>query len=389
MPSRVPAGVLLVLGLGLSVSAASAQPQTEPITHREWAIDLYDGVAIGSTKVVGMGGTAMAHAEGAEGGHANPATAGLRRATARGSFAWDFSFDALTARYSTDHDNNGEDGTAGSSILYSALQLQLGRWALVSSVLLRTMPLAATTPKLTLETSVGTVGVVRRWNGPGIAIGLGWRFAGLRLLGDRTYFSLEDSSAFAGAAWAPPGRTWRLGAALTTTSEPDTASASGCDPENCMGLVLPRQVRLPWRASVGGALRLGPTAWNTSISSQFRDERALTLAADLVITGASEAAYGLEAFGQNLWQRSGRHTAWSPRLGAELEAVPGVLRVRGGLYWEPARFVGIDGRAHVTASFELRMFHVWFLGRRRLAFTGAADLARRYNNLGISIGLWR
>lgn len=389
MSSRVFVGALVMMAHGLLASEAAAQPQTTPITHRDWAIDLYDGVAIGSTKVVGMGGTAMAHAEGAEGGHANPATAGLRRATATGRFAWDLSFDALTARYSADHDNNGEDGTAGSSILYSALQLQLGRWTLVGSALLRSMPLADTSPRLTVETSVGTVGIVRRWNGPGIAVGLGWRFAGLRLLGDRTYFSLEDSSAFAGAAWAPPGRTWRLGAALTTTSEPNTADASGCDPESCMGLVLPRQVRLPWRASVGGALRLGPTAWNTSLSSRFRDERALTLAADLVITGASEAAYGLEAFGKNLWQRSGRHSAWSPRLGAELEAVPGVLRVRGGLYWEPARFVGVDGRAHVTASFELRMFHIRFFGLRRLAFTGAADLARRYNNLGISFGLWR
>jgi hypothetical protein len=147
-------------------------------------------------------------------------------------------------------------------------------------------------------------------------------------------------------------------------------------------------VRAPWRAVAGGAYRWAPTTWNREVMTRFRDEEAFTLAADLVVTGPTENGYGVEAFGQHMLQRSGRHAAISLRTGVEYEWLPGRLRVRTGGYWEPGRFDETAARLHITAGADLRMFEfdLWGLRRGRLSVTG--DIATRYTNVGLSIGFW-
>jgi hypothetical protein len=68
--------------------------------------------------------------------------------------------------------------------------------------------------------------------------------------------------------------------------------------------------------------------------------------------------------------------------------VPGKVRVRGGTYWEPGRFVGVGGRPHLTAGVELGFLDFNFFGARRLRLSVTGDLARRYGNAGLSVGFW-
>jgi hypothetical protein len=157
---------------------------------------------------------------------------------------------------------------------------------------------------------------------------------------------------------------------------------------DCQGYILPNEVDAPSRLVGGVAYRLGPTPWNQQLAGPFRDERAVTLAADLVLTGSTSNGYGLEAFGMQQLQRSGASITVSLRAGAEFEWLPGVLRVRGGSYWEPSRFDGIGGRVHVTIGAELAVLEFHLFGRRRLQLTFTEDLASRYSNTGIAIGFW-
>jgi hypothetical protein len=120
----------------------------------------------------------------------------------------------------------------------------------------------------------------------------------------------------------------------------------------------------------------------------FRDEQAVTLAADLVVTGATGNGYGIEAFGMQQLQRSGASVALSLRGVVEYEWLPGRLRLRGGAYWEPARFDGVGGRFHTTVGAELAVWQFYFLGQRRLRLAFTADVASRYRNAGVSIGFW-
>ena len=114
----------------------------------------------------------------------------------------------------------------------------------------------------------------------------------------------------------------------------------------------------------------------------------MTLAADLVVTGSSENAFGLEAFGHHMLQRSGRHPGVSLRGGVEYEWLPGRLRVRGGSYWEPGRFVGVAG-AFTSRSASRFACSVQSLGQAAPR-PHHADRRHRvaYRNVGLSVGFW-
>jgi hypothetical protein len=136
-------------------------------------------------------------------------------------------------------------------------------------------------------------------------------------------------------------------------------------------------------------MRLGPTPWNRRVAEDFRDEKSAILAADLIFSGAVADGDGLAAFLSKRFQRSGRTTSVSPRLGVEYEWIPGWLRVRGGTYWEPSRFDEVSGRLHLTAGLDVRFFSfaLWG-GHYRMRLSLAGDGARRYGNTVLSLGFW-
>jgi hypothetical protein len=192
----------------------------------------------------------------------------------------------------------------------------------------------------------------------------------------------------AGLLIAPRASNWRGGLRLALPVKADTVEAR-CDPQDCRGLILPGRAVAPWEVALGAAIRIAPLPWNIRSYGVFRDEPALVLSAELVVTGPLSRAGGVEAFLARQLQRSGRHTTFSPRLGLEKEYLPGRLRLRVGSYREPSRFEGIAARTHFTAGAELRLFsfHLWG-AERRPALALALDLAPRYGNAGLSLGFW-
>jgi hypothetical protein len=203
-------------------------------------------------------------------------------------------------------------------------------------------------------------------------------------------FSIQGVGAEAGWTWIPRLRSFRIGAAVSSRAIGGTVLADQCPPNmlTCDGYILPSTVTSPGRVVGGFAYRFAGVAWNQLVGGTFRDEPALTIAADLSITGSSDNAYGLEAFGMHELQATGRHLAVSPRAGAEWECLPGRLRLRAGSYFEPERFDGVPGRWHATFGLQVRVFEFQAWGRRRGSLTLTGDVAERFKNVGISIGFW-
>src|SRR5207249_4682205 len=116
-----------------------------------------------------------------------------------------------------------------------------------------------------------------------------------------------------------------------------------------------------------------------------------------LVTGPTEDGISLESFfRQTKLARTGRHTTISPRAGLETELVPEILKLRLGSYIEPTRFGSEpDSRAfrqHVTGGFDVYLFKWTVFGLfdegTAWRLTTAADVAPRYSNYGLSVGVW-
>lgn len=370
---------------------AAADPPTAPITSRDYAIDLYDGVAFGNSATIAMGGAAVANAIGSSGTLVNASASAVRPTTDTDTWSWDYHLDALTSS-SLDSYNDGYTTTGGAAnrALTGGLALRVRDWAGAATATIQLAPMGAA---LDAETVHIQFAVARWFPSLDTAIGAAVQTAQLAVVtraGASTLFDIQGVGLDAGAQWIPRHQDFRVGLAAASSIVGGAVTATGCDPNACGAerYMLPSQVHEAWRVAVGGAFRWADTRWNQLVGGTFRDEPSVTIAADVAVTGPSPNAYGLEAFGLNRLERSGRHAAWSLRGGAEYEWLPGRLRVRAGSYWEPARFDGIGGRIHATFGTEVRVFefHAW--GRRRGRITLTGDVATSYRNLSLSIGLW-
>lgn len=388
---KVGSGLLVCAVVCAVVSAfgQAAWADNAPIVDRNYAIDLYDGVAIGNTAMVGMGGTGAALINGTAGALINPSAIAVRLTTDLDAWNWDYHVDALTGKYSSDYDNNGvvtgED--SGASLVTAGFGLRYHDWSGAVTYLSQSAPVSGSV----LTASATQLRLIAGFYQPryDLAIGGGVQFASFGLSdGNAKLFEVSGTGLILGATWLPHQENLRIGGALDFAISGGDVKPGSCDPMDCLGYILPGQVESPGRITLGIAYRIGPMAWNQPINNVFRDERALTLATDLVITGPTGNGYGIEAFGMQQLQRSGKAVAVSLRGGAEYEWLPGRLRLRGGTYWEPSRFDGVAGRLHLTLGAELAIFefHLFGLRRLRLAFTG--DAASRYRNVGVSIGFW-
>ena len=392
----------LVVSAVLPAASALAQPEFEPIENRDYAIDLYQGSVLGSIRIVGMGGAAVAMAEGSSGLLANPAAPAIRPATSKGNWDWDWHIDWLNPALGSDFDNNGvkaEESLDLLSVVTFGVVLRYKQWALGGNVnrIERTIEVEDNID-LNPEFIVGRVGLAREFND--VTAGLAVRTGGLRL--DRitkfgggvetafTLFEITGSAIEAGAVWHPGDRDVRVGAVMSfPVTSSDEVTGDRCDPLDCEGYILPGEIVLPWRLAAGIAWRLADTRWNRRIDARWRDERYVVLTTDVVIDGPVDNGHGIEAFFDKQLQRSGRDPSVSIRTGIEFEWKPGLLRVRGGSYWEPSRFDGVSGRLHVTAGMDLRIWSFCFWRERyRVRFSITADIADKYGNTGLSLGLW-
>ncbi|HUJ59850.1 MAG TPA: hypothetical protein VLX92_15205 [Kofleriaceae bacterium] len=393
---RCTLAAVLVCG---AAARAAAGPALAPVTDRDYAIELYDGVALGSTALVGMGGAGVALASDSAGTLINVAAPAVRLTTDKDSWNWGFHVDYLNADGSSDYANTGlglQEG--GTSIFTAGLSLRIHDWAAAVTVTDLSVGVATQPGQPSLYSSTVRYQLaLAKWIPQiDVAAGIALQAADFDLYPDCTdqmpcmdLFGVTGDGFEAGAIWSPRMTSLRIGANYAAPIDGGGITYQDCDPTNCEGFILPDSVVSAWRASLGVAYRFAPTAWNQLVSGYFRDERSLTVALDLAVTGAEDNAYGLEAFGQHELEPSGRDLAWSPRGGVEFECFPGRLRLLAGSYWEPQRYDGVPGRLHGTFGVELRMlqFNLLKVPRRgRISITG--DLAEGYRNIGVSVGFW-
>lgn len=366
------------------------------ITSRDYAIDLYLGPALGSGRIVSMGGAAVALAEGSAGMLANPAAPGVRPATSKGNWDWDWHVDWLSPQLGSDFDRNGiltaEDDLDLSPFVTGGAVIIYKQWALGASINSFQQDAGAVNPTFI----IGEVSLARSLLAEELVVGVGVRTGNLEVTDDqqRVLFEIAGSALQAGAVWRPSLIDIRVGGTVSLPVVGREVTVENCDPMSCNGFILPTEVKVPWRLAGGFAWRRGPTRWNRRVAGEFRDERALTLAGDVVVFGGNSDSYGVEAFALNKLQRSGSTPSVSVRAGAEYEWKPGWFRLRGGSYWEPGRFEdelgsSIPGRLHATLGFDVRVYSRKVWGdtyRLRLSLT--ADAAEQYYNGGVSIGFW-
>ena len=385
-----PAGLVFLLFISAGPARAAA-----PITDRNYGIDAYRGAAVADYRVIGMGGVSLATAEGAVGLLANPAAAASRPATASSWFYWDFLLDLYTPGLGVDSDNSGipQDQMIGKAGAGNAgLVGMFGAWGTAVTVTgqVRDFSLPNGT-RASLSAAMGRLTLARSF-----AEGE-WSFGASLLVGGLTLklpssgvdlVNVANWSVEAGALWQPREQNVRFGVSFRPRIQA-RLDGTACDPNNCLGYILPQRVEFPWTAGAGIAVRLGGTPWNQTVASDFRDEKSVILAADLIVTGPVTNGDGFDAFLEKQMQQSGATTSASVRVGAEYEWIPGRLRVRGGAYWEPPRFDDVTGRLHVTAGFDVRVwsFSLWS-SPYRLRVSLAGDGARRYGNTLLSIGFW-
>jgi hypothetical protein len=396
----VPAILTLVLaalldwrsGL-LSMAQAQSEPTYPPITDPNYNLDLFEQPALGSPRLIGMGGAISSVSEGGAGLFTNPASTAVRPETKGSKFAWNVYFNTYIPAKGQDSNNNGQAVTdVRRSLLGAAgLMLQYGKWGLSFDGGYTSHEIAPEAGGvLGVRSLIGHLTLARTFLDDSLAVGLSLRAGGLEVfeLDGETLFTRGGLAAEAGVVWIPPDQDFRL--ALSGGLPVYTGGLQAdCDPLDCYGYILPSGAVVPWDMTIGAGWRFGPTPWNHAVDSEFRDELSLTVGLELGIIGAVEDGYGVEAFAAKQLQASGRDPSFTPRLGLEGEIIPGWLRLRAGTYLEAARFEGVDPRLHGTGGAQVRLFAFDLAGsERRVAVSFAGDFASRYQNIGLSIGFW-
>jgi len=113
----------------------------------------------------------------------------------------------------------------------------------------------------------------------------------------------------------------------------------------------------------------------------------LLISAQLDLIGSASNAVSLGTFTAQQTEPTfvGGQSLVQPRVGVEHETLPGWLRTRLGTFIEPSPFPGRTARAHLTGGVELYLFHFWDDWSLNASF----DVASRYKDIGLSVGVWR
>jgi hypothetical protein len=360
-------------------------------------LDFFTGNVLGSGAVVGMGGAFIGLGEGADGHLFQPAAFSTRAWHARQSH---LDYDLSTGSLSNDDDRaQSEDGTAIIRRRYSQLgfNVKLGAWGYGLHGMARDFVVKTERPGGERQALVR-----QNYGGLGFAQSRGrgsWHWGTILAATRMSLFKAVDKQRVGDALaaikgggllfgwlWTPIAKPYRFGAMMRTPMLATTPTGR-IDP----GLVdvLPEAISLPGQIGVGGSIQFGPRPFNTRLFEKNAkplstpDRRHLLLAADLVATAPSRQAYDTRAFLVGEQVESGRSPSLSLRAGAQSEVVANRLIVRGGTYFEPCRRSGCAGRWHATGGMEMRIRAIW-----DLRFGVTVDLAKRYQNAGVGLGLW-
>lgn len=395
---RPPAFIALTL-TALALSQASVAWAAGP-----GRIDSHIGAVVAGSRAVGLGGAVCAIAEGADTEQINPAAVAVRPAAfADEWFDWDFHVTALTSLGDDlNLDMSGVD-TTGVAQAAETLGIRLSFGALAVSV--------QALVNSYQRSALGIDGVLRGYAFESRVggLGLGYVFAdGQWVVGTMIQFGVATlrqldanaavhfGSAFAprsfGVLYAPRLRRFRLGAALQLPVHmtQERAALFTGEPTTQLG-ALP----VPTAVEVGTSLTLG-AAWQLlghpgnhavrlgeapTVRPGWRGV-PLLIATDVLLYGPVRDGIGVAGYLSGAQETSGRRITVGLRAGAEAEVFERRLRIRTGAYYEPRRFGG-PGRGHFTGGADVRLSILldWRLGV-------VWDVAPRFNNTGLTLGLW-
>jgi hypothetical protein len=259
--------------------------------------------------------------------------------------------------------------------------------------------------------------------------------------GGKTLVSFAGYGAELGALYRPKHRRHRIGAAFRSAiaSRPENDAREVGGVRSVEGLVLPRTVHVPWEVDIGFAYQFGErranVPWRSSrelrrqyrrqiLSGTYRtpDEyggdsyqplpgeiteaveaaldhhreserryrrrqprRYVLLAADLLLYGPTARGQSVSAFLLQEPERSGARIAYGARVGVESEIWQDRMKLRAGSYLEPSRVQRRYYRPHGTFGVDVRLFDFWRWSARG---TATIDVAPRYFNWGLALGMW-
>ncbi len=358
-------------------------------------VDFFQGPIVSSHRVVGLGGAYVSVGYGADGHLVNPAAFALRDPFgADDYFDWDATLSWLGAtRDDVDLTQSGRGGAFDEVFFWQGGgHLKLGRHGFgVHAVTQRWKVRVRVNGELTdalYRQNFGGPGYAFNWMQGELVCGL-VPFAGKAaiVVDDVDLVSVEGGGLLTGCIWGPFDAPWRLGATLRT---PVVGVEAAGDPESTSGRV-PDGIAIPAELTWGGSVMFGPRRYNVRPTFGYGEDpparslarRYVLLSADLVLTGATPDAFGVESFLEHDLQRSGKKPTIGARAGAESEVIANRLALRAGSYFEPSRFERTVGRMHATAGADLRISVVW-----DLRLSTSLDVAPDYLNWGLGLGFW-
>ncbi len=448
--------VALAVGLASSLARPRAAAQ-ETFTHNNYAIDLLTGPVLGGGRIIGMAGAQAAIASGIDGALYNPAGYAERYEKEVNWFAFDITgglwLSGVFKR--NDFDNDGRTSAPTSETIQALLgtRLQFSYFGTGLNWVARLYRLRGQGQNFDVLIQSYRSGAGYSFLNGGLVAGFTIashelsisRSTGgeLATLGGHRLATFRGIGGEIGVLLRPAYERYRLGfVACTPVSATLRHSDSSVDEggvRRAEGLVLPRDVHVPWQLTFGYAYQFGERRtnqpWrNTNMVrrvlreqiangtyippdpyeeapyqelpsdsrkaldvafANYRESerryrrhqprRYVLVATDFIIYGKTSDGHGIDSFLSQRPERSGQKISVGARVGVESEIWPDRVKIRGGTYLEPSRFQRSFYRPHGTLGFDVRLFDFWRWSARG---TGTVDLAPRYFNWGIAFGLW-
>lgn len=390
-----------------------------------------EGILRGSPRLMGLAGTYVAIAEGAEGQTRNPAAVAHKDPRFENEVTVDFGgtmhFLFPGGSKTQDWDNDGlpdrdasSAGVESSQVAYSTVSVQYGAVGIGLGFDWQNF----------IGRYANELGDVEQGDAASISLLRLFGSIGVSLLNDAVLLGagVESSHAFAwylrdrkvdderyyrgfgyqfGALFRPKDENYRIGLAF----KPQTLAKPTANREF---LGTGDQLRsfseavTPGRLSLGATYALGSGGRALNITSRAGlidtgevDESGLPVfsaamtkwlfSAQLDVFLPVENAVTVSAY---LGQQgttvaalpAGNRVAFLPRIAVEKELWADRFRLRAGGYLEPAMVATGSVRPHVTFGGELYLFKA---GPQRLSFGLSFDFAERYQNLSVAIVVWK
>jgi hypothetical protein len=402
------------------IAAPAAWAQEEPpVEPRPERLYFNPGSLLGAARVVALGGAYVGLAEGASGFPTNLAALAHRSPSLEKD--WDLGVTLswldlpFTGGRKRDLDNDGRpDESEDNRQLLAGLLLQYKRFGLGFALRNSAVSYCATVAcagdaeriRVSLTQSVLAGAVAFGQDDFILALGLYAAQASFRLSSGGEDIRYGDTGVEVGMLYRPHGRAWRLGLTVRPEVIADLRGDASEAPV-LAGRPLFGAVAAPAVLSLGATWRFGEGAERYNRLSPAARRQLLVegdalpvpaeeplgapagrwlLSAQVDLISGVDNAVPVRSFASTAEpDRVGRTAEFAPRVGVEHDTVPGMIRLRAGVYAEPSPFDGRPARPHVTGGFEVFVLRYW----EDWALTASFDLARRYTNVGLSVGFWR